>query len=145
MNNNYKPNYIFKYELKVGIMDTLKEIIITSDENNNTYLYSNGKEDKVLTIKIDKLEEILKKHVDKLKDLDPVLPYVGVLDGYQNIVDFKVNNKRYNFGWSNLAYYSQTDIDNSESLTVIFNFLFDIKVELNEQNKDINKYFTLGK
>ncbi len=145
MIENNKQNSIFKYELKLGIMDTLKEVIITSDKENNVYLYSEKKEEKVLTIDTRGIEIILNKYGDKLKKIDPILPFVGVLDGYQNIIDFKANNKRYNFGWSNLAYYSKEDIDNNESLTIIFNFIDELSEEFNKQNKEINKFFELGK
>jgi hypothetical protein len=55
-----------------------------------------------------------------------------------------LNDKLYNYDFSNLAFYEDEDIDNNKELTIIFNFLLELNNELTKQNKEIEKYFVLS-
>ena len=137
-----KYNIIFKYEVKNAFGMVEKGLFITSDIGNNTYLYAKYSCEKEVSVDVTKVVDILNKYADKMPS-DEELPMSNVLDGFVNEINFKVNNKWYNFKYFNLVYYEPELIDSDESLKIVFDFLNELYDYFESIDKDINKYFVL--
>lgn len=135
-------NIIFRYELKDAIGMLKKGLFITNDNGNNVCLYASYEGKEELHIDTTEIINILNKYVDKLQPMDK-LPFSNVLDGYINEINFKINNKWYNFNYSNLFAYDRETINNNENLTNIFGFLNELYNYFDSKDKTINDYFVL--
>ena len=145
MNEINEMNIIFSYELKNSIGLIIKGIYVTKDGENNLHLVDEDRSEKVSTIKIDKLEEVLKKHEKAYYIVRrEKLPLVPVLDGYLNEVYFQVEDMPYRDKVLNLAYYGEEQIKNCKHLEVLLQILDDVYDVLYEENKDIENYFKLN-
>ena len=135
-------NIIFSYELKTSIGFLLKGLYVTNDKENNLHLIDADRSEKVSTITIDKLEEVLKKHEKAYyivrKEKYPSKP---ILDGYINEIFFQVEDMQYEDQVINLSFYGEEEIKNCKHLNIIKQILDDVYKVLYEQNKDIKNYF----
>lgn len=125
-----KYNIIFKYELLDAWRKPIKSIIVTSDSKDNLYLYS--EEEKKYHIDESKVLTILKNSIKNIKT-EGALPFIPVMDGYKNSIDFKVDGKWYNYEITNLGYYSKDEIDGNEFLSWIVELLIEVDDELERQ------------
>lgn len=136
-------NIIFKYEIKNAFGMLEKGFFITTENGNNVYLYTAYNCNQELKIDITEIINILNKYAEKLQPMAK-LPLNGyLLDGYINSINFKVNNKWYNFKYSNLFAYGQEEIDNNKNLTYLFDFLDELYDYFETSAKAINDYFVL--
>lgn len=135
-------NIIFRYEVKNAIGMLGKGLFITTGKDNNVYLYSKYSCDKELKIDTIEIVKILDKYAEKLQPMDK-LPFNNMLDGYINSINFKINNKWYNFEYSNLFAYDDETIDNNKYLNDICSFLLELYNYFESKDKTINEYFTL--
>lgn len=135
-----KNDILFKYELKDAFGKSIKSVIVT---NNSIYLYYDSKEKKSI-FNTKNLVSILNKYSTEFDNIkDQKAPFLAILDGFINEIDFKANDKWYNFNINNLGYYQEEDINNNEFLKNIFSLLDDVYDELKKQNIEIEDYFVL--
>lgn len=141
---NDKYNIIFMYTLKDAWSMPIKSVIVTNEDGDNLYLISNYDEEKKCHINCEKISSIIIKYLDKFDKIkNKELPKQFIMDGYINTIDFKVNNKWYNYEFNNLGFYSEDDINKNEYLSLIFGLLIDLDDELEDQVKEVEKYFIL--
>ena len=132
---------IFKYELSDTIKMPIKSVIVT---DNNLYLVSGLSNESKYDIDSSKIKSTIEKYADKINNIkNKELPSLPILDGYNNSIEFKYNNKKYNYEFRNLDFYSKEEIDENEYLSLVFEFLIEIDDELESQVKEVEKYFVL--
>lgn len=137
-----EKNIIFKYVLEDAFQNELKSVYITNDKD----IFLNEKEvsKEKTTIDIEKLNKVLKKHLDKIEKVDiDELPSAGVMDGFINELSFKLDNKWYEYKFYNLGFYSDEEINEDKQLTIIYDFLEELFVLFKKTNKKICDYFVL--
>ena len=139
---NDKYNVILKYDLKDAWERTIKGFTILED---SIYLISGNLENPIkYSLKDNKIKEILNKYSKKIDEIkDQSLPNLPIMDGYINKIDFKANDKWYNFNFYNLGYYSEEDLNSNKFLSLIFELLDNLYDEIQKQVPDIESYFIL--
>lgn len=139
---NDKYNVILKYDLKDAWERTIKGFTILED---SIYLISGNLEKPIKhSLKETKIKDILNKYSKKIDEIkDQSLPNLPIMDGYINKIDFKANDKWYNYNFYNLGYYSEEDLNSNKFLSLIFELLDDLYDEIQKQVSDIECYFIL--